>query len=293
MVICLSETINCQISKKDIKDIYRVRGKKPDHKNAPIIVETHSALLKSDFLKMAKAFNIKNKTKLCAKHLGLKSREDTPVFLSEHLTAKGSRLHYLARDLARSKEYKFCWTSYGKVYVRKNEQAPIILIRSEQQAHQLLLENWLAIRKCFVNNYLQHPTWVLAIAICINRLIANCNIDIDTSILLKIDYTTHSHSLPYSLIAHYTLLFKINTHLILQLHFTQYTLKKPIFYPFGSVDFTYLKYLNNLMSIHIVQYTTNKIIYYISCKNTYLYHITLTKHVLDLSTSIHPGNFNE
>lgn len=141
MVTCLSETIGCQFTKKDIKDIYRVRGKNAQQKNTPIIIETNSVLLKSDFLKMTKAFNIKNKSKLCAKHLGLKTREDTPVFLSEHLTAKGSRLHFLARDLARSKGYKFCWTSYGKVYVRKNEQAPIILINSEQQVHHLLLQD--------------------------------------------------------------------------------------------------------------------------------------------------------
>lgn len=141
MVLCLSETIGCQVTKKDIKDIYRVRGKNPDQKNTPIIIETNSTLLKADFLKMAKSFNVKTKSKLCAKHLGFKTQEDTPVFLSEHLTAKGSRLHFLARDVARSKGYKFCWTSFGKVYLRRNEQAPIIQIRSEEQTHQLLLED--------------------------------------------------------------------------------------------------------------------------------------------------------
>lgn len=141
MVTCLSETIGCPIVKQDIKDIYRVRAKKSNQRNTPIIIETNSTLLKSDVLKMTKAFNIRNKTKLCAKHLGLKTQEDTPVFISEHLTAKGSRLHFLARDLARSKGYKFCWTSYGKVYVRKNEQTPIIHIRSEEQVHNLLLED--------------------------------------------------------------------------------------------------------------------------------------------------------
>lgn len=59
MVLCLSETIGCQVTKKDIKDIYRVRGKNPDQKNTPIIIETNSTLLKADFLKMAKSFNVK------------------------------------------------------------------------------------------------------------------------------------------------------------------------------------------------------------------------------------------
>lgn len=141
MVVCLSETIDCKINRSEIKDIYRLRGKKPDQKNSPVIVETTSALVKADILKMAKSFNVRNKTKLCAKHLGFKTNEDTPVFLSEHLTAKGSRLHYLARDLAKSRGYKFCWTSYGKVYVRKNEQSPIVLIKSEEQIHHLLTQD--------------------------------------------------------------------------------------------------------------------------------------------------------
>ena len=140
MVVHLSETINCQITKSDLRDIYRVKSKKPEEKNTPIIVETNSTILKIDFLKMAKLFNSKNKTKLVAKHLGLKTQEDTPVYLSEHLTAKFARLHFLARDLQKTKQYKFCWTSYGKVYVRKTEQSPIVTIRSESQIHHLMSE---------------------------------------------------------------------------------------------------------------------------------------------------------
>ncbi|CAK1598136.1 unnamed protein product [Parnassius mnemosyne] len=102
-----------------------------------------SVLLNSDkiigvYKLEAKSFNIKHKCKLCAKHLGFKTQEDTPIFLSEHLTPKGARLHFLARDLAKSKNYKFCWTAYGKVYVRENENSPIIMIRNESQVHQLL-----------------------------------------------------------------------------------------------------------------------------------------------------------
>lgn len=140
MVMCLSHSIDCNVTKSDIKDIYRVRAKKSEKTNTPIIVETGSTLLKTDILKMSKSFNIKHKTKLCVKHLGIKTQEDTPVFLTEHLTVKGSRLHFLARDLAKSKAYRFCWTAYGKVYVRKDERSPVITIRSEEQVHHLLLE---------------------------------------------------------------------------------------------------------------------------------------------------------
>lgn len=140
MVTCLSKTVNCEIMKTDIRDIYRVRGKR-EQKNTPIIIEANSALLKADFLRMTKSFNVKNKNKICAKHLGIKTQGDTPVYVSEHLTAHASRLFFLARDLKKTKGYKFCWTSYGKVYVRKSEQSPVIVIRSEDQVHQLISES--------------------------------------------------------------------------------------------------------------------------------------------------------
>lgn len=133
----LSKSVDCSIQLNEIKDIYRVRGKK-DTKNAPIIVETSSTILRTNILKSTKTFNIKNKDKLRAKHLGFTTNEDTPVYVSERLTAKGSRLYFLARDLSRSKNYKYCWTSFGKVYVRKDDNSPIIAMKSEDQVNQLL-----------------------------------------------------------------------------------------------------------------------------------------------------------
>lgn len=138
MVIGLSNTVGVNLSKKDIKDIYRVRGKKDGTPNTPIIVETTSALTKTSMLRACKDFNIKQKSKLSAKHLGYRKYEDTPIYVSENLTQKGARLHFLARDLTKTNRFKFCWTSYGKVFVRKDENSPVILIKSEAQCHQLM-----------------------------------------------------------------------------------------------------------------------------------------------------------
>lgn len=138
MVLCLSNNISCEIKKTDIKDIYRVRGKNESSKNTPIVVETSSTLLKNEVLKMSKTYNIKHKTKLRALHLGFRTLEDTPIFISNQLTAKGARLHFLARDLVKQKLFKYCWTAYGKVYLRKNDNSKVILIRNEAQIQALL-----------------------------------------------------------------------------------------------------------------------------------------------------------
>ncbi|XP_014363306.2 uncharacterized protein LOC106714715 [Papilio machaon] len=138
MITCLTKNIGCEVDKKDIKDIYRVRGKTDGAQKTPIVVETVSTILKNDILKMSKSFNIRHKDKISARHLGLRSGEDTPVFITENLTAKSARLYFLGRDLVKSNSYKFCWTAYGKVYVRKDEKSPVVLIKNESQIQQLM-----------------------------------------------------------------------------------------------------------------------------------------------------------
>lgn len=81
IVTSLSDTINCNIKESDICDVYRVLAKKDDIKNTPIIVETSSTLLRNQVIRLCKTFNTKHQNKLCAKHLGLRSSVDTPIFV--------------------------------------------------------------------------------------------------------------------------------------------------------------------------------------------------------------------
>lgn len=138
MVVNLSKNIDCEIQKSEIRDVFRVQGKRDGPKNTPIIVETSSTMIKTGILKACKSYNIKNKEKLRAKVLNITSEEETPIFVSEQLTAKGARLYFLARELHKTKQYKFCWTSFGKVYVRRDENSPVILINHESQITQLM-----------------------------------------------------------------------------------------------------------------------------------------------------------
>lgn len=137
MVLCLAKNIDLEINPRDIKDIFRLHGKK-EGKNPPILVELDSAIIKQDLLKKTKSFNIRNKSKLQARHLGFTTNADNPIFISEQLTPKNARLFFLARDLAKTKQYKFCWTSFGRVFVKQDENSKVVLIRSEAQVHGLL-----------------------------------------------------------------------------------------------------------------------------------------------------------
>lgn len=138
MVTTLSESVNCSpINNKDIKDIFRIKKSK-EKDNKTIVLELTSVLTKTDLLKACKTYNLKNKTsKLSLKHLGIKKNGDSPIFISEQLTAKAARLYFLARELTKSKLYKYCWTAFGKVYLRKDDASPIIIVNSEVQVQNL------------------------------------------------------------------------------------------------------------------------------------------------------------
>lgn len=138
MVLTLSKSVESTIDKKDITDVFRVQNKRHNTKSSTIVVELGSTLLKADFIRKIKDFNKANKEKICAKHLGLKTGEYNPIFVSEQLTAKGARLFFLARDLAKSRNYKFCWTSFGKVLVKKDDNASTITITNEAQVNSLM-----------------------------------------------------------------------------------------------------------------------------------------------------------
>lgn len=139
MTLKLSSNINLGMVANDIKDIFRLEGKQGS-KTSTIIVELGSTLLKNDLLKKTKSFNRKNRNKLQAKHLGHTVEENTPVFISEQLTPRGARLYFLARDLVKTKKYKYCWTSFGKVFVRRDDTSRVITIFNETQVHHLSQE---------------------------------------------------------------------------------------------------------------------------------------------------------
>lgn len=139
MVLTLAETLEVKLQRSEIKDI--IKTKKQKQEGSTIIVELTNTIIKTDILKSSKDYNMKNKSnKLCAKHLGLNTHPDVLIFISENLTPHSSRLYFLARDFKTANNYKYCWTSYGKVYLRCDDDSPIVNITKAEQLQQLLKE---------------------------------------------------------------------------------------------------------------------------------------------------------
>lgn len=134
VVANISKVVNAPISNSDIKDVFRTNTNSP---NKPIIVDFNRVLVKENFLQCVKTYNKMHKdNKLNTKILRCDGALK-PVFISENLTQKMRRLFYLSRDFAKTNNFKYCWTSHGKIYLRKNDGATLIRINSEPDINKL------------------------------------------------------------------------------------------------------------------------------------------------------------
>ncbi|KAL0868367.1 hypothetical protein ABMA27_007885 [Loxostege sticticalis] len=125
----LASILKVNLNPNDIKDAYRLPGKK-DSNCSTIIIEFNNTLIKDKILSSAKQYFRTHSDQLNSKHLGL-NEHTTQIYISEFLTTKTKKLHFLARETAKSKGFSYCWTSKGKVYLRKKEGDTPIMINQK------------------------------------------------------------------------------------------------------------------------------------------------------------------
>lgn len=118
-----------------LQDVYRLPNKNNSVKT--VIVDLQSPLLKNNVLKSFRSFNIRNKSnRLNTSYIGC-SENQLPIYIDEHLTYKTKKLFYEAREYKKAHQYKYCWTSNGRIYLKKTEGGPAILVKNEAQLELL------------------------------------------------------------------------------------------------------------------------------------------------------------
>ncbi|KOB52104.1 Zinc finger DNA binding protein [Operophtera brumata] len=122
-----SKVLKVPVERNDVKDIFRIITKNPAQKT--IIVDLASVLLKEKVVSMFRQFN-KGTTRLNTEHLRI-SGTPIPIFISENLSAKMKKLFYQAREFAKENDFKFCWVTHGKIFLRKRENGPLVRIANE------------------------------------------------------------------------------------------------------------------------------------------------------------------
>lgn len=130
LLTSLGSSLSLNINDHDIKDIYRVNTKKENHR--PIVVEFFSVIKKEAVINSIRMLNKgkKKEDKLNSRHFKMNG-PPRPVFVSESLSQKARKLLYLARDFAKTNEYRFCWSSNGIVCLRKAKNTPVIRVLEE------------------------------------------------------------------------------------------------------------------------------------------------------------------
>ncbi|CAK1542481.1 unnamed protein product [Leptosia nina] len=132
-----AQVLKVHVERHEVKDIFRVKSK--DLQSTTVIVDLTSCLLKEKIIKSFRSFN-KGSSKLSTEHINIKG-DTRRIFVSENLTASMKRLFFLSRELAKSINFKFCWTSHGKIFMRKKENSPLLQIYSEADINKVREDN--------------------------------------------------------------------------------------------------------------------------------------------------------
>ncbi|CAG5032311.1 unnamed protein product [Parnassius apollo] len=127
----IAKTVDCRIGDEDIYHVTRVaKLNKDSDRPRMVIAKLRSPRHRDAMLAAVAKFNKSNpKEKLSTQHLGM-AGPSKPVFVSEHLPPAIKSLHAAARIKAKKEDYKFVWVRNGRVFLRRNEYSPAILIRN-------------------------------------------------------------------------------------------------------------------------------------------------------------------
>lgn len=117
------------ILESEIRDIFK---KKSD----VVVVDFTSILRKESLINHYKRYNKDrrgiNEPILQSEQIN-SQRPARPIYISEYLTSKTRRLFYLAREKVKNKSLAACWTSFGKVFVKKEENATPMRVNAESE----------------------------------------------------------------------------------------------------------------------------------------------------------------
>lgn len=93
-----------------------------------IVCKLYSKLKRDNLLAAIYKYNrTHQKEKLNAGLIGI-ADNNSPIFVSEHLSPSNKQLHAATRLKAKEVNYKFVWIRNGRIFVRKNELSPAKII---------------------------------------------------------------------------------------------------------------------------------------------------------------------
>lgn len=124
IVVKVAGLMGVEIDEQDISVSHRLP--KPKHSDSPptIIAKFVRRDVRDQFYKNRK--NLKDKSTKDIDH----TLPESKIFVTESLTKRNRELFNKAMAVKRSLDYRFIWTTYGKVFLRKDRDSQSKLINS-------------------------------------------------------------------------------------------------------------------------------------------------------------------
>lgn len=127
LLVKLAGIMNINIAPSDIDNINRVEPRQivPGRPRS-IICKLRTRMLKDSLIA-----GIRKRRGLTSTDLGF-SGTSSSIFVNEHLTVLNKNLLKTAREVAKEKGYKYVWTKNCRIFMRKNDVGPPLLIKTPE-----------------------------------------------------------------------------------------------------------------------------------------------------------------
>lgn len=129
----VGELLDVELSDDDISVSHRLQDGVSTRKDGVQIIRDPAIIVKftkrsdrDEFYNARK--NLKNKS---TRDIGFTRQRGQPIFISESLTKKNRDLFNKCLRAKKKHRFKFIWTRYGKIYLRKDVNDPVLTILTE------------------------------------------------------------------------------------------------------------------------------------------------------------------
>lgn len=125
LVVAIANHAGISLQRNQVETAYRVRPmKKVEGRPKPIVAKLQTRMLKDQIIA-----GLRKTNGISTRDVGL-GGNNRKFFVNEHLTPENKQLLSSVKTHAKTKSYKFVWVRNCNIFLRKNEESPVITISS-------------------------------------------------------------------------------------------------------------------------------------------------------------------
>ena len=137
IILSLASKLDVNLTANDISIAHRLPVKRPRlNSESNVTNRRHSGII-------VRFISRQKRNEMYSNRIKAKDISDFPVqgmnklYVNENLTQRRKRLFWLARQKAKELDFKFIWTSNSQIFIREDEKADSLPIRTEYDLDNL------------------------------------------------------------------------------------------------------------------------------------------------------------